>query len=170
MKLTTTKFSTQGAFGIGLLVMALVSIFACAGMGRFTSMAESVLQTGLDVEKALVSTPRPKPTPTKSPYLTPAVIEDAKAAMTDLAFNNFCNELVDHPILFDGGIIEVHTDGRVQLRGPKVLTAIVVYGVPLDVAATLQKNQYMVGVGRVRDVSVFLGLQIRVDVVEYEVK
>jgi len=72
---------------------------------------------------------------------------------------------VGEPIRFSGKVIEVHDDARVQIRdGKGFLTVVILYGVPLDVAAGLNKDQAVEGEGTVREVDTTLTLAVWIDV------
>ena len=51
------EISRNGKLVIGVLLLVLVGTLACAAMGLFTPLAESILQSGLDIEATVVSRP-----------------------------------------------------------------------------------------------------------------
>lgn len=112
------------------------------------------------------STPTPAPTPTPA-MLTVRDIEVQRKQLTDLQWEPYAEGLVGEQIRFSGKVVEVYGDGRVQIDdGKGIFTVCILYGVPLDVAAGLSKDQVVEGQGTVREVDTTIGLSVRVDVGE----
>ena len=131
---------------LALIVLVLCSL-ACGSSGT-TSIPTTQVRSELTVDK----------------------LEDIKTGMTDLQWDNYTEELVGEVVYFSGSIIEVSQDGSVQISdGDRLMTVCVLYGIPRDVAITLNKDTHIAGTGTVREAATFLGsLQVRIDVDEIE--
>ncbi len=104
------------------------------------------------------------PTSTPAP-LTYKDIEQTKKDLTDLQWESYAREIIGERIQFAGDVIEVYDDGRVQItEGDGLLSVCILYEVPLDVAATLNKDQFVQGEGTIRDVNTDLGLAVWINV------
>lgn len=114
----------------------------------------------------LVPSDTPTPTLTPTPdLLTCEDIERARSQMTDLQWQSYARDIVGERIRFAGNVIEVYEDGRVLIDDcSELLSTCSLYGIPLDVAAELNKGQFVQGEGTVREVHEFLGLHLSINV------
>ena len=156
------------------VIVAIAGVLAvlCLGCLAVTLLADTRRApetTVVAVNKATApaeatATPTPAVTPTPA-MLTVEDIERKRKELTDLQWQTYAQEVVGEPIRFSGAVLEVRGDGRVQIRdGKGLLTVVVLYGVPLDVAAALGKGQTVEGAGTVREVDTTLTLAVRIDV------
>ena len=119
-------------------------------------------------------TPAPPSPPTEAPTPTLALltcedIEKKHKELTDLQWDVYRQEIIGERIRFAGKVLEVYDDGKVHIReGKGLLTGCILHGIPLDVAAALDKDQFVQGVGTVRDVDTLLGLRVHVNVESLE--
>lgn len=115
---------------------------------------------------APVQAPAGTPTPSIMTYRD---IELKKKELTDLQWEAYAKGLIGEPIQFSGKVIEVYEDGRVQvMEGKGLINVCILYGLSLDVAASLAKDQQVQGQGMVRGVDTILGLRVEIDVEKLE--
>jgi hypothetical protein len=79
--------------------------------------------------------------------------------------------VIGEEIRFSGEVVEVYDDARVQIdfaSTKKLMTRGILHGLSVDQALALQKNQVVKGVGTIREVGMFLGLSIDIDVTALE--
>jgi len=146
------------------VIVAIAGVFAvlCLGCLAVTLLAD----TGRAPETTVAAVNKATATPTPA-MLTVEDIERKRKELTDLQWQTYAQEVVGKPIRFSGAVLEVRGDGRVQIRdGKGLLTVVVLYGVPLDVAAALGKGQMVEGAGTIREVDTTLTLAVRIDVGE----
>jgi len=121
----------------------------------------------------VTSTPEPEviptpiatliPTPT---CLTPGEIGLYRDGLTDLQRAQYDQDILGEIIQFKGQVEEVAENGTVLLQdnSPGV-DFIRLKNIPLDVAMSLEKGQYLEGAGTITDVSdVFFGLLVRIEI------
>ena len=152
------------------VIVAIAGVFAvlCLGCLAVTLLADTgrAPETTVAAVNKATATPAPAATPTPA-MLTVEDIERKRKELTDLQWQTYAQEVVGKPIRFSGAVLEVRGDGRVQIRdGKGLLTVVVLYGVPLDVAAALGKGQTVEGAGTVREVDTMLTLAVRIDIGE----
>jgi hypothetical protein len=139
------------------LVALVLAALACGGSAPPAEPPPSA-STEIAVTPAPVATPTPA-------MLTVRGIEAKRKELTDLQWQTYAEEIVGEPIRFSGNVLEVREDGRVQISdGKGFLTVVILYGVPLDVAAGLNKDQAVEGEGTVREVDTTLTLAVWIDV------
>lgn len=111
--------------------------------------------------EALVPTETPVPTPA---LLTCRDIKQEKKGKTDLQWEVYAREVIGEQIRFAGEVMEVYDDGRVQIDDCGLLTVCILYKIPLDTAMMLNKDQFVEGIGTVREVGTFLTLYVHINV------
>lgn len=104
------------------------------------------------------------------PPVTLAEIEENHAAMTDLRWKDYRKEVTGRQIVFEGKVGEVFKSGKVAIEGGELLTTCMLFGIPLDVAKTLTKDNVIEGSGTVKDATTFLLLVVEINVEEYIVR
>ena len=115
------------------------------------------------------ATPRPVALDATPDMLTYRDIELQKKGMTDLQWEAYAKELVGQEIRFDGKVLEVYEDGRVQIReGKGIVSICILHGIPQETAISLAKDQAVSGTGTVREVDTLIGLSVAIDVRELE--
>jgi len=116
------------------------------------------------------STPEPTATPTPA-LLTARDIERKRSELTDLQWDKYTVDVIGEEIRFSGKVLEVYDDARVQISfasAKKLMTGGILHGLSGEQALALNKDQTVKGVGTVREVGVFLGLNIHIDVTALE--
>lgn len=115
-------------------------------------------------------TPEPTNTPTPA-LLTARDIERKRDELTDLQWDEYTVGLIGKEIRFSGRVVEVYDDARVLVKfasAKKLMTSGTLHGLSVDRARRLNQGQIVKGVGRIREVDVFLGLDILIDVTALE--
>lgn len=113
-----------------------------------------------------VPTAVPTTIPTATPlWKTVADIERERAALTDLQRDAYDQAVLGEVIKFEGQVIEVHSDGDVQIDdGQRFGTVVILHGIPQEIAIGLDKDQLVSGMGLVVECSSFLGLHLEIEV------
>ena len=100
---------------------------------------------------------------------TCADIEHIRSTITDLQWEAFTQQVVGQRIRFAGNVIEVYDDGRVNIDDCKgFLNVCMLYEIPRDIALTINNDQFIQGEGTVREVSVFIGLNVWINVESFK--
>lgn len=153
-----------------VLIILVISILACDGDLASLEKAEPTpVAEVIETETATptpVLTPTPVPTPTLV-MLTCADVERKRKELTDLQWEAYSREIMGEEMRFGGKIIDVYDDGSVQVLDrtcKNLLTVVKLHEIPLGVAAGLNKDQFIEGEGIVREVDIFLGLMIHIEV------
>jgi len=110
------------------------------------------------------ATPSPEPTPTPA-LLTIFDIRQQKKELTDLQWDDYCRRLRGEEVRFSGKVLEVYSDGRVQInddseKGP----VVILKQIPRETALEIGKDDRVEGIGTVEEVSVFLGIHVDIAV------
>jgi hypothetical protein len=85
---------------------------------------------------------------------------------TDLQWQHYRRNIRGEQIRFSGEVIEVYSNGEVQIDDGEGIVVVTLYGVPTDLALSLYQNQYVEGIGTVRDVYTLFTFVVDIDVLE----
>ena len=144
-----------------LALVALVLVTLACGE------AETEVPEPIDTVSAEVST-TPEPTPY---WTTIPAIEQIADEMTDLQKEEYFVDILGETVRFNGKVKEVYSDGDISISaGEGLFTLVRLQGVSMDIAKTLNKDQYVEGEGTLSSVDNVLILTFGIQVTSLEVK
>jgi len=94
-------------------------------------------------------------------------INERRKEMTELQWEEYTKSLIGKPIEYEGDVIEVYDDGRIQIAACNgIIPGIppfIIYGTNMNIAIKLSKGQFIKGEGKIKEVGTFISMYIDVN-------
>lgn len=160
------------------VLFALGVTFGCCLGGALVGGPASVAQEVTAPAPTLAPTTE-APVPTSAPtwsqedepavvapvIMTVEVLERERGKLTDLQKAQYDQEILGESITFDGKVSDVYENGRITINdGQGFFTLVTLVGLPQDVLLSINKGDFLQGMGTIIEVSDFLILSIELQV------
>jgi len=182
--MSSTKMRKTGRTPL-IVLLAVVSVIILACIGCFVygqvvtssptyqATATARASARATIEALPTNTPLPTSTPTPTstpiPTATPAPltyqdIERNYETMTDMQWDSYYSGIIGTRVRWRGKVTDVDEDGTIFLDvGQELFHSCFLNGVPREVAATINKGDYIEFEATITDITTFLGLAVWLD-------